>query len=171
MSSFVCVYEMYKKIKRNPEDMDAFNNIIWASVDMALTPMYNIEENVSVDALANAIVGVFDCPIEHAENIIIPAWFDFVKTDLEREITQIGNVVFNVPINFFDYTETCKLTIVKIKEFAKSFDLPYKLRDLGADGTRVEEILYKAGFPEVESLAGYTKLDKTACEVILSLAM
>ena len=171
MSSFVCVYEMYKNIKRNPENMDAFNNIIWASVDMALTPMYNIEENVSVDALANAIVGVFDCPIEHAENIVIPAWFEFAKTYLEREITQIGNVVFNVPINFFDYTETCKLTIVKIKEFAKSFDLPYKLRDLGADGTRVEEILYKAGFPEVESLAGYTKLDKTACEVILSLAM
>lgn len=49
---------MYNKLKDKPGDLEGINNLMWASITAYVVPFYSYSDDVSVDILSRAIVGV-----------------------------------------------------------------------------------------------------------------
>lgn len=162
---------MYNKLKDKPGDLEGIYNLMWASITAYVVPFYSYSDDVSVDILSRAIVGVFDCSREQAESIILPAWFEFVQKKHAKKVAKLGSCVLNVALDYQNLETTSKNTVKLIKEMFTKFGLPTTLSQINGDAADIERILYKAGFPEIGNIGNYEKLDKTDCEVILSLAL
>lgn len=67
--------------------------------------------------------------------------------------------------------DAAKRTVKAIKDVVKELGLPTSLQDLHGSGQDIKLILNKAGFPEVDTIGDFEKLNKLDCEVILSLAI
>lgn len=170
-ASLKTVLLMYEKLKEKPGDLECINNLMWSSITAFVVPFYSFGDDVSVDILSRAIVSVFDCSRAQAESIILPAWFEFIQKKHASKVAKLGTSVFNVSLDYQNVESTSKNTVAQIKQMFTKFGLPTKLSQINADAADIERILYKAGFPEIDNIGNYEKLDKTDCEVILSLSL
>lgn len=170
-STIKTVLLMYNKLKEKNNDLEYISNLMWASLSVHVSPMYNLSLDNCVNILTRAIVSAFDCTNEQASSLVIPAWFEFVLKKKTSRIAQLGSAVFNIPYNFSDVDSTAVQTVAKIKSLFENIGLPVKLGDLNGTGADIERILFKAGFPEKDSIGNNDKFSKTDCEVILSLTL
>src|SRR5574344_603463 len=170
-STIKTVLLMYNKLKEKNNDLEYISNLMWASLSVHVSPMYNLSLDNCVNILTRAIVSAFDCTNEQASSLVIPAWFEFVLKKKTSRIAQLGSAVFNIPYNFSDVDSTAVQTVAKIKSLFENIGLPVKLGDLNGTGADIERILFKAGLPEKDSIGNNDKFSKTDCEVILSLTL
>ena len=122
---------MYNKLKDKPGDLEGINNLMWASITAYVVPFYSYSDDVSVDILSRAIVGVFDCSREQAESIILPAWFEFVQKKHAKKVAKLGSCVLNVALDYQNLETTSKNTVKLIKEMFTKFGLPTTLSQRG----------------------------------------
>ncbi|MGN1282069.1 MAG: iron-containing alcohol dehydrogenase [Succinivibrio sp.] len=170
-SSIKTVLQMYTRLKEQHDDLESINNLIWASVSSYTDPIFSVDNNVSIDILSRALVCVYDCEQEKAESILLPAWLSFIQNRHSSKIAKLGHNIFNIDIDYTDVSKTSKKTVDRIRSMFCDFGMPVKLREIGGNAADIEKIMFKAGFPEIESIGVYEKIDRTGCEVILSLGL
>lgn len=164
------VLSEYKKLKEKSNDAQALSNLIFSSINAHINPMYNITVNSATRTLANAVVSVFGIPLEHAYSIVLPSWFTYMKTKNTSKVAAYGRGVFDLPSNLDD-NEAVKQTIDRVRAFFSDRSFPVKWSEIGADASDIDRILFKAGFPEINTIGTFEKLSKLDSEVLLSFAI
>ena len=170
-SAIKTVLHMYARLKEQHDDLDLINNLLWSSICSYTDPIFSVDNNVSIDILSRALECVYDCEQEKAESILLPAWLAFIQNRHASKVAKLGHNVFNIDIDYTDLSKSAQKTVERIKSMFCDFGMPVSLREIGGNAADIEKIMYKAGFPEIESIGVYEKIDKTACEVVLSLGL
>ena len=165
------VISSFNKLREKPNNVDVITNLIWASLSAYVNPMLSYNDDDVVSILSNAIVEVYDCRIEEAFSILIPAWFKFSLKKKCNQIAKLGANVFGIPYIFSDIEETAEITISKVIKIMVDFGMPVSLSHFNGNATDIQNILKKAGFPEVREIGADRKFNAIDCEVILSLAL
>ena len=164
------VLATYEKLKEKTNDAQSLSNLIFASINAHINPMFNITIDSATRTLSNAVVSVFSIPLEHAASLVFPSWFTFMKNKNASKLATFGRGVFDLPSDLND-NEVAMMTIQRVKKFFSDLSLPVKWSQIGADASDIDRILFKVGFPEINSIGTFEKLSKLDCEVLLSFAI
>ena len=164
------VLASYEKVKEKSNDAQGLSNLIFASINAHINPMFNITIDSATRTLSNAVVSVFSIPLEHAASLVFPSWFTFMKNKNASKLATFGRGVFDLPSDLND-NEVAMMTIQRVKKFFSDLSLPVKWSQIGADASDIDRILFKVGFPEINSIGTFEKLSKLDCEVLLSFAI
>ncbi len=170
-STMSFVLNIYERLRERPYELELVSNLMWASINSNINRMYDVSSSMSLEILSRSISAVYDCPFEQSAIVVMLAFLEFSKTKSATKLAQLGYNVFNVRSDFSNVDDAAKRTVKAIKDVVKELGLPTSLQDLHGSGQDIKLILNKAGFPEVDTIGDFEKLNKLDCEVILSLAI
>ncbi len=170
-STMSFVLNIYERLRERPYELELVSNLMWASINSNINRMYDVSSSMSLEILSRSISAVYDCPFEQSAIVVMLAFLEFSKTKSATKLAQLGYNVFNVRYDFSNVDDAAKRTVKAIKDVVKELGLPTSLQDLHGSGQDIKLILNKAGFPEVDTIGDFEKLNKLDCEVILSLAI
>lgn len=170
-STMSLVLNMYDRLREKPYDLELVSNLMWASINSNINRIYDVTSSMSLEILSRSISCVYDCPSEQSSIVVMLAFLEFAKTKYTTKLAQLGYNVFNIRSDFSTPQVAAAKTVATIKSVVKELGLPCSLTDLNGSCQDIKQILSKAGFPEVDSIGDFEKLNRLDCEVILSLAV
>jgi len=119
--------------------------------------------------IEHELSAVYDIPHGEGLAIIFPAWMKYVyKSNIER-FAQFALRVWNVDIDLTDLERTALEGIARMEAYYREIGLPVRLKEIGIDDTRFEEMASKCA--EGGPIGQFRKLNKDDIMEIYKLAL
>lgn len=168
-ATLVTIVNNVPRALSNPNDYDAFAEIMWAGT-IAHNDLLGCgrEQDWSSHNIEHELSGIFDIAHGAGLAIMFPAWMKYVyKTNVNRFV-QFAVRVWKVEQDFANPERTALEGIARIESFFKSIGVPTRLSEANITDERFEEMAEKA--VGKGSMGGFMKLKKDDIVNIYKLA-
>jgi len=132
-------------VLKNPEDYDAWAEIMWTGT-IAHNNLLNTgrEGDWASHDIEHELSGIYDVAHGAGLAVVFPAWMKYVHRHDVTRFVQFAVRVWNVEQNFRSMEECALAGIAALEAFWHSLGLAVRLPGLGIDGSRLEEMAGKA---------------------------
>ncbi|MDR0918014.1 MAG: iron-containing alcohol dehydrogenase [Oscillospiraceae bacterium] len=168
------VSEVPKAIK-NPDDVDARANIMWAGM-VAHNNIVGVgrEQDWNSHGIEHQLSAVYDVAHGAGLAVIFPAWMTYLVKEKEYGIMRFAQIavrLWGVQMNFSNPKETALKGIECFKQFLSSIGMPINFEQLGAKAEDIPLLVKKFGLVENETTGGFYNLNSKDVENIYNTAL
>ncbi|MBK5201683.1 MAG: iron-containing alcohol dehydrogenase [Spirochaetaceae bacterium] len=159
------IFTDIKLVLKNPNDIDARGNIMWASSlsHNGLTELGNESRgDWACHKIEHELGGMFDCAHGAGIASIWCAWAQYCAKEQPKTIAEFGHDIFNFPLS--DNVEKLAIeTIEKMRSYLKEINMPTSIKELlgfTLSDEQIEELATKGTNNGTITLGAYKVLDK-----------
>lgn len=169
------IFADIKLVLKNPKDIDARGNIMWASSlsHNGLTNLGNESKgDWSCHKLEHELGGMFDCAHGAGIASVWCSWAQYCSKELPKTFAEFGHDIFDLPLTGDEKT-LANNTIEKMRSFLKEINMPTSIKELlgfTLSDDQIEELATKATNNETIKLGAFKILDKQDIINIYNLA-
>ncbi|MCR5537014.1 MAG: iron-containing alcohol dehydrogenase [Succinivibrio sp.] len=167
----VTVHSVQKRLQEDPLNYESLSNLMWAGVLAHGEISQDRQVDLALERFTDALQSLYGCTHAQGLALVLPVWLEYALNKNVMRVAQFAARTFFVPFNYAAPEQTAREGIRRLRDMFRSLNLPCCYEDFKGDGRDISRLLNLMQLKDDTLIGSYMKLDRTACEVILSMIL